>query len=151
MAEHHEDHSHGTLGQLITGFVLAAILTIVPFALVMSGVEINRLVLMGIIMLLAAIQIIVHLVYFLHLKSNVEQGWTVAATVLAIIILVIILVGSLWVMHNMNENMMPPMDHSTMPAADHGAAPEMDHSNMPGMDHSNMSGMDHSNSSQPAQ
>lgn len=144
MAEHHED-SHGSMGQLMTGFVLAAILTIIPFALVMSGVEMNRTLLVGIIMLLAAVQIIVHLVYFLNLKNNAEGGWTMAGTLLAVIILAIILVGSLWVMHNMNVNMMPPMDHSTMSAPAQPGAPAMDHSNMPGMDHSTMPAMDHSN------
>lgn len=142
MAEHHENNTHGSIGQLMTGFVLAAILTIIPFALVMSESGMNRTLLVGIIMVLAAAQIIVHLVYFLHVNRHAEQGWTIAGTVLAVVILAIIIVGSLWVMHNMNKYMMPEMDHSAAPAA---APAAVDHSNMPGMDHSNMPGM------QPAQ
>lgn len=140
MAEHHENNTHGSMGQLMTGFVLAAILTIIPFALVMSEVEMNRTLLIGIVMVLAAVQIVVHLVYFLHVNRHAEQGWTVAGTLLSVIILAIIIVGSLWVMHNMNVNMMPEMDHSAMPAAstEAPAAPAMDHSAMPGMDHSAM-------------
>ncbi|NVK46644.1 MAG: cytochrome o ubiquinol oxidase subunit IV [Rhodobacteraceae bacterium] len=107
---HHDDHAshgHGTMGQLMIGFALAAILTIIPFYLVMAEVEMSRTALVGIIMGLGAVQIIVHLVFFLHLNTTSEEGSTFMATLLAVIILVIVLAGSLWVMHNMNENMMP--------------------------------------------
>ena len=100
-------HSHGTMGRLMVGFGLAAFLTIIPFALVMMEVDLPRNWLVGIIMGLGAVQIIVHLVYFLHINSSVEEGWTMAATVFSVVILGIVLAGSLWVMHNMNENMMP--------------------------------------------
>ena len=108
-ADHHnaEHAGHGTMGQLMIGFALAAILTIIPFYLVMAEVDMARSTLVGIIMGLGAVQIVVHLVYFLHLKRSSEEGWNFFATIFAVIILVIVLAGSLWVMHNMNENMMP--------------------------------------------
>ncbi len=99
--------SHGTMGRLMVGFALAAILTIIPFVLVMEGLALSRPVLIGIIMGLGAVQIVVHLVFFLHVNASSESGWTLAATIFAVIILGIVLAGSLWVMHNMNENMMP--------------------------------------------
>lgn len=114
---HHDDHAshgHGTMGQLMIGFALAAILTIIPFHLVMAEVEMSRTALVGIIMGLGAVQIIVHLVFFLHLNTTSEEGSTFMATMLAVIILVIVLAGSLWVMHNMNENMMPMHDMEQM-------------------------------------
>ena len=106
-ADTHHAHDHGTMGQLMIGFALAAILTIIPFYLVMAEVDMARSTLVGIIMGLGAVQIVVHLVYFLHLKPSSEEGWNFFATIFAVIILVIVLAGSLWVMHNMNENMMP--------------------------------------------
>ena len=106
-ADTHHAHDHGTMGQLMIGFALAAILTIIPFYLVMAEVEMARSTLVGIIMGLGAVQIIVHLVYFLHLKRSSEEGWNFFAAIFAVVILVIVLAGSLWVMHNMNENMMP--------------------------------------------
>ena len=106
-ADTHHAHDHGTMGQLMIGFALAAILTIIPFYLVMAEVEMARSTLVGIMMGLGAVQIIVHLVYFLHLKRSSEEGWNFFATIFAVVILVIVLAGSLWVMHNMNENMMP--------------------------------------------
>lgn len=108
----HDSHSggHGTMGQLMVGFALAALLTLIPFYLVMAEVEMGRQTLVAIIMGLGAVQIIVHLVFFLHLNTKSEGGSTFMAAILAVIILVIVLAGSLWVMHNMNENMMPMHD-----------------------------------------
>ena len=112
-------HSHGTMGRLMVGFALAALLTIIPFYLVMADVDLPRNTLIGIIMGLAAVQIIVHLVFFLHVNGTAEGGWTLAATGLSVVILVIVLAGSLWVMHNMNENMMPmPHDGEMMQMPD---------------------------------
>ncbi|MBN9888877.1 cytochrome o ubiquinol oxidase subunit IV [Salipiger abyssi] len=107
MSSHTHTASHGTMGQLMIGFGLAALLTIIPFGLVMGEVGISRSTLVGIIMGLGAVQILVHLVYFLHLSRSSEEGWTLSASIFAVIILAIVLAGSLWVMHNMNENMMP--------------------------------------------
>jgi len=48
----------------------------------------------------------VQLVYFLHMDRSSEQRWNVLTFIFTIKVLAIILVGSLWVMHNMNANMM---------------------------------------------
>ncbi|SNT75585.1 cytochrome o ubiquinol oxidase subunit IV [Paracoccus seriniphilus] len=107
---HGAQGGHGNLNQLMAGFALAALLTIVPFALVMGEVEINRTALIATIMGLGGLQILVHLIWFLHVNRSAEEGWTLAATIFAVLILVIVLAGSLWVMKNMNENMMPMHD-----------------------------------------
>ncbi|WP_010139931.1 cytochrome o ubiquinol oxidase subunit IV [Oceanicola sp. S124] len=117
MSDHSHAHSggsHGTLGSLMIGFAMAAILTILPFGLVMGEVDLPRNLAIGLIMGMGAVQIIVHLVYFLHVGKSSEQGWTLVATIFSVIILVIVLAGSLWVMHNMNENMMPMPDMEQM-------------------------------------
>ncbi len=125
----HSEASHGTMGQLMIGFALAAILSIIPFALVMMETDIAPTTLVAIIMGLGAVQIVVHLVYFLHLKSSTEEGWTLAATVLAVVIVAIVLAGSLWVMHNMNANMMPMSEGNMVmdPEATPGASMSGNH------------------------
>ncbi|NDV53815.1 MULTISPECIES: cytochrome o ubiquinol oxidase subunit IV [unclassified Salipiger] len=144
----HSDTSHGTMGQLMIGFALAAILSIIPFALVMMDTGLAPGTIVAIIMGLGAVQIVVHLVYFLHLKSSTEEGWTLAATILAVVIVAIVLAGSLWVMYNMNTNMMPmsegnmTMDSEATPGASmqgmtHGGA-EGSHAGHGEMDHSQM-------------
>jgi len=57
----------------------------------------------------ALVQIIVHLIYFLHMDRSSEQRWNVMAFAFTILIVSIVLVGSLWIMHNANTLMMPGM------------------------------------------
>lgn len=106
----HDAHGHGSLRDYVTGFVLAAILTAIPFGLVMSGVIADRQVTAGIVMVFAFVQIIVHMIYFLHMNSRSEHGWTLMALIFTVILVVIALTGTLWVMYHMNTNMMPAMD-----------------------------------------
>ncbi len=111
----HGEHgaSHATLRGYLTGFVLAAILTAIPFWLVMADVLGNATTTAIAIMAFAAVQIVVHMIYFLHMNSRSEGGWTMMALIFTIVIVAIALSGSLWVMYHLNSNMMPmaPGDH----------------------------------------
>ncbi|KDP86464.1 cytochrome o ubiquinol oxidase subunit IV [Cupriavidus basilensis] len=97
--------SHGSVKSYVIGFVLAVILTVIPFKLVMGG-TLEASTTLAVILGLAVVQIVVHLVYFLHLDSSSEQRWNVMALAFTALILLIVVAGSLWIMHNMNSNMM---------------------------------------------
>ena len=102
----HEGHNHGSFKSYMIGFVLSVILTAIPFALVMTGVlptQATALIVMG----FAVVQIVVHMVYFLHMNPKSEGGWNLIALIFTAVLLVIVLIGTLWVMHHMNSNMMP--------------------------------------------
>jgi cytochrome o ubiquinol oxidase operon protein cyoD len=55
---------------------------------------------------LAAVQIVVHLVFFLHLNSSSAQRWNVMAFAFTVLTAVIVIGGTLWVMHNVSMHMM---------------------------------------------
>lgn len=99
--------SHGSMKTYMTGFILSVILTTIPFWLVMAGVFQNPAVTAILVMLLAAVQIVVHMIYFLHMNTKSEGGWTMMALIFTIVIVAIALSGSFWVMHHLNTNMMP--------------------------------------------
>jgi len=105
-------HAHGTLASYVTGFVLSVILTAVPFYLVMTGAIASKAVTAIAVMAFAAVQIVVHMVYFLHMSTKSEGGWSILALIFTVIIVVITLTGSLWVMYHLNVNMMPGMMNS---------------------------------------
>ena len=105
--EHRPPGAHGTFGSYMTGFVLSVILTAIPFWLVMGDVLDDTLETSIIIMALAAVQIVVHMIYFLHMNTKSEGGWTFMALIFTITLVVITLCGSIWVMHHLNTNMMP--------------------------------------------
>jgi len=114
----HEDDgaSHSTLKGYMTGFVLAVVLTAIPFWLVMGKVFATSTVTAIVVLAFAAVQIVVHMVYFLHMNGKSEGGWTMLALLFTLVLVVITLSGSLWVMYHLNHNMMPSMhDMRNMP------------------------------------
>ncbi|MCU6455999.1 cytochrome o ubiquinol oxidase subunit IV [Sphingomonas sp. A2-49] len=113
---HSTEGAHGTRRDYVTGFVLSVILTAIPFGLVMSGIITDTRITAGIVMVFALVQIVVHMVYFLHMNSKSENGWTLMALIFTIIVVTICLAGSLWVMFHMNANMMPGMASGDMGA-----------------------------------
>lgn len=116
--DHHDDTdaSHGTLRGYLTGFVLAVVLTAVPFGLVMGKVFDKSTTTALVILAIAAVQIVVHMIYFLHMNTKSEGGWTMLALLFTLVLVVITLSGSLWVMYHLNTNMMPSMgDMRNMP------------------------------------
>jgi cytochrome o ubiquinol oxidase operon protein cyoD len=112
---HDDGHAHGSLKSYLIGFGLSVVLTAIPFWLVMTGALGDNQMTAFVIMAFAVIQIVVHMVYFLHMNARSESGWTMMALIFTIVMVVIALVGSLWVMHHLNANMMPGHDMSQMP------------------------------------
>lgn len=114
---HHDDHGHGhegdghhgSLKDYAIGFILSVILTAIPFWLVIAKVFDKSSTTAVVILGFAAIQVVVHMIYFLHMNGKAEGGWSLLATVFTLVLLVIVLAGSIWVMYHMNINMMPSM------------------------------------------
>lgn len=104
---HGEVHGHGSFKDYVTGFVLSVILTAIPFWLVMADVIGDKLITGIVILGFAIVQIIVHMIYFLHMNTKSEGGWTFLALIFTVTIVAITLSGSIWVMHHLNTNMMP--------------------------------------------
>lgn len=107
-------HGHGSFKDYVTGFVLSVILTAIPFWLVMGNVLDNSLVTTLVILALGGVQMVVHVIYFLHMSTKSEGGWTFMALIFTITLVVIMLAGSVWVMYHLNHNMMPMDAHDVM-------------------------------------
>ena len=115
--DHHEDDGpHSTVKGYAIGFVLSVILTVIPFWLVMGKVFDSSSTTAFVILGFAAVQIVVHMIYFLHMNTKVEGGWSMLALIFTLVLVVITLAGSLWVMYHLNHNMMPSLhDMKNMP------------------------------------
>lgn len=118
----HHDHDdlHVSKDDYVKGFILAVILTAIPFWLVMGNVIQDRPTAVAVLGLFAVVQIVVHMVYFLHMNGKIQGGWTMLSTIFTVVFVAIGIAGTLWVMYHMNTNMMP--EH-VMPAAPAASAP----------------------------
>lgn len=118
--DHHGDaEPHSSLRDYTIGFMLSVILTAIPFWLVMAKVIADRNTAVLVLGGFAVIQILVHMVYFLHMNGKVEGGWTMLSTIFTVVFVAIAIAGTLWVMFHMNANMMP--EHPTPTPATHEA------------------------------
>ena len=91
---------------------MSLVLTLVAYNLVVSE-NVNPW-LLGVLAGLAIMQMIVQLVFFLHLGDEVRPRYKLASFVFMAGILAIIVVGSIWIMDNLNYNMinMSPAEKS---------------------------------------
>ena len=106
---HNEMEGHGSKRSYLVGFALSAVLTAVPFWLVMTGVLGNPGATAIAVIVFAVLQVLVHTFCFLHVNANAEGGWTMIAYIFTAVILFITIAGSLWIMYHLNSNMMPGM------------------------------------------
>ncbi len=105
--DEHDDVIHFKLGGYLVGFVVAAVMTAIPFWIAMAHPIGNAVVAAAVIVTFAVAQILVQTFAFLHVNARAQGGWTLVAYVFTAVLLLIIVGGSLWIMNHLNANMMP--------------------------------------------
>ncbi|MEM5383596.1 cytochrome o ubiquinol oxidase subunit IV [Paraburkholderia phymatum] len=101
----HSEENHGSFGSYMIGFVLAVILTAAAFGVVLTGALTGTQAIYAIAGL-GLVQIIVHVIFFLHMNGSSSQRWNLTAFAYTVLTAVIVIGGTLWVMHNVSMNMM---------------------------------------------
>lgn len=103
----HRDHPIAGVRGYAVGLVMAAVMTGISFWVALDrdlfwqpGVAAGLLV-------LAAAQIGIHLVFFLHLTTGADNTNNALAVAFGVLIIVLFGAGTLWIMSNLNANMMP--------------------------------------------
>lgn len=99
---------HGTLKAYVIGFVLCVGLTGVAFYLATSDV-LQGLQLIYTLITLAIAQSFVQVRFFLHLGQEAKPRWETVSFLFMVHFLLILAIGSLWIMHDLNQRMMPNM------------------------------------------
>ncbi|WP_144641198.1 cytochrome o ubiquinol oxidase subunit IV [Bordetella genomosp. 13] len=105
--EEEDPLAHASLHGYLLGFALAVILTAIPFFIVMGGLFSSTRVTSLVLLTLAAIQMVVHVVYFLHMDFRSEGGWNMLSILFTLVLVIITLSGSIWIMYHLDHNMMP--------------------------------------------
>src|SRR4051812_11405163 len=102
----------GTLRAYITGFTLSIALTITAYTLVVRH-ELSHQALIGGVAGLAVAQFLVQLVFFLHLGKETKPRWKLVVFLFMLGVIGIVVIGSLWIMYNLNYHMMSPKEINT--------------------------------------
>ena len=102
---------HGSVKAYTIGFILSLILTILSFSLVVFKLLSGQSLLYT-LGALALVQAICQLLFFLHLGQEAKPRWETVIFCFMLLILLIIVLGSLWIIFDLNERTMADM--STM-------------------------------------
>ena len=94
------------LGIYTIGLVLAMILTATSFWVANTSLLWAHGVSVGLVVLAIA-QMGVHLVFFLHITTAPDNTNNVLALAFGVLVVALIVLGSIWIMAHLNQNMMP--------------------------------------------
>ncbi len=93
-----------TIAKYTVGFVLSLVLSLAAYFYVTgNGSAVWLLPVLGV---LAVVQMVIQLQFFLHLGDEVGPKYKLASLLFMLGILMIVVGGSLWIMSNLNYNMM---------------------------------------------
>ena len=95
------------------GLALAVILTATSFWVANTSLLWAPGIPLG-LAVLAIAQMGVHLVFFLHITTGPDNTNNVLALAFGVLIVILVVAGSLWIMTNLNDNMMPPPELMNM-------------------------------------
>ena len=88
------------------GLALAILLTVTSFFVAGTDLVWQPSIPVALVVLAIA-QMGVHLVFFLHITTGPDNTNNVMALAFGVLIVVLLIGGSLWIMANLNHNMMP--------------------------------------------
>jgi cytochrome o ubiquinol oxidase operon protein cyoD len=117
--------SWGTEMTYITGFGLSLGLTLVAYLLVKRHLSSHHIypsdnfMLVG-LSILATVQFIVQLIFFLHLDRESKPRWNLTVLLGALVVVGIIVAGSIWIMYHLNYNMSPEQQNHYLLKQDGG-------------------------------
>lgn len=97
---------HGSFKSYLLGFLLSIALTLIPFLAVMNPSWVSVTTAIVLMIITGVGQILVQLICFLHLDSSSEKRWNVIALAFAVMVLSILIGGTIWIMYNLDINMM---------------------------------------------
>lgn len=108
MANHTTSHggaAHGSIQEYLVGLALSILLSAIPFATVMLNL-LSGTPAVIIILVCAVAQVLVQLVFFLHMNASSEQLWNTTSAVFVVVLVTILIIGSVWIMAHLNHNML---------------------------------------------
>jgi cytochrome o ubiquinol oxidase subunit IV len=98
----------------ISGYILSVVLTLAAYLAVTHHHLGSNQWIIGFICGLAIVQFLVQLIFFLHLRAETKPRWKLFVLLLMLLVVLILVIGSLWIMHNLNYRMTPQQINTYM-------------------------------------
>ncbi len=108
VAEHEEQHL--SYGKYIAGFAMSVLLTLMAYLLVSRHAGGTNTI-VALVSGLAIMQFLVQMVFFLHIGEERKPRWKLGALLFAVVIVLIIVFGSVWIMNSLNYRMTQSPGH----------------------------------------
>ncbi|MBI5272627.1 MAG: cytochrome o ubiquinol oxidase subunit IV [Chlamydiia bacterium] len=105
---------HGSPKSYVIGFTASILLTAASFSCVMIGVLSGKALVYTLVGF-ALVQAIFQLLYFLHLGKEESPRWETLIFGFMVMVLLIVAIGSLWIMSDLNDRVMSDMNQEEMP------------------------------------
>ncbi len=110
MTDHHVEPEYGTgkknFSVYLIGFILCIVLTLIPFNVVHHE-TLSRAAILWVLVVSALLQFIVQVICFLRLTASTAQGRTnIVSFVSAIVVVIVLVGGSVWIMASLDYHMM---------------------------------------------
>ena len=99
------ESSRNAILSYVTGFLFSIVLSIIPYVMVTEQMF-GKFSLMVGVTFFAVVQLVVQVVFFLHLPAKEKPYWNIIVFVYTLLIIAFLVIGSLWIMHHLNYNMM---------------------------------------------
>ncbi len=104
--------NHGSVRSYAIGFGVSLLLTLVSYQLTMIHMTsehtiLSHEILIPVVLSLAVLQLFIQLIFFLHLGIEKKPHWNLIFFVSTVSIILMVVLGSLWIMYHLERNMMP--------------------------------------------
>ncbi|KIC74805.1 Cytochrome o ubiquinol oxidase protein CyoD [Neochlamydia sp. EPS4] len=96
---------HGSFKSYGVGFALSIVLTLAAYIIVQEHLFSGKILALALVSL-GVMQALIQLLFFLHLKEEAKPRWNLVALTFMIAVIAILVVGSLWIMNDLDERLM---------------------------------------------
>jgi len=104
--KHQPKSEHGTTESYVIGFLFSIVFTIIPYLLVVNR-SVSGSALLATILGFAVLQMIIQILFFLHLGRGPKPLYNVVFFISTVSIILVVIGGSLFIMKHLHYNMSP--------------------------------------------
>ena len=93
---------------VILGFIFSIICTLTVYRVV-THMHLKHDALIAAVVGVGCVQVILQLIFFFHMGLESKPRWSLLLLVFTAILVLVVVLGTLWIMYNLDYNLMPEM------------------------------------------